>query len=303
MEKISSLDNQNGAEHSDLTRETSTSQASEAPGAKKRPFHSMIKWSVVFAFITAYTHFFGFSFVKGKLQAAGFYSSDLSLDVNETLHEAAAATQVGLFAIAKHFFSAENFQTALVLFISFPVGFLIAINWSLLAKLFDFVAVGQSKLQSKYISPLKKLIVSILLGGIGFALPYLVTMIMVFVVSIVWLGMSIGQNLGEMHTKLLINNKVCKPLSEAKGNVARECMIVRLSDGSILSGHILHQEKDRLFFLTNNGSYLLNDNLVVQYSACIHRKNEVEALSLRFVNNCMARCEPSCQKDINNEEK
>lgn len=298
METVNEVENQDSNNGSDLEKEISKSQPNETPIVKeKRSFHSMIKWSVVFAFITTYTHFFGFSFVKGKLQAAGFYSSDISLDVNETLHEAAAATQVGLFAIAKHFFSEENFQTALVLFISLPTGFLIVANWSLLVKLFSFVTVDGSNFQNKYVSPLKKLTASILLGGIGFALPYLITMIMVFAVSMVWLGMSIGQNLGEMHTELSITNKVCKPLSEAKGSVARECMIVQLNDGSILSGHVLHQEKDQLFFLTNNGSYLLNDNLVVQYSACIHRKVEKEIVPLKFVTNCMARCEPSCQKE------
>lgn len=249
MDMINKVGNKSDAVDSGVEEETGIPKPNETPIVKeKRPFYSIVKWSVIFAFITTYTHFFGLSFVKGKLQAAGFYSSDLSLDVNETLHEAAAATQVGLFAIAKHFFSEEKFQTALILFISLPTAFLMVANWPLLVKLFGFVSVGGSKFQNKYVSPLKKLMVSILLGGIGFAFPYFITMTMVFIVSMVWLGMSIGQNLGEMHTELLISNKVCKPLPEAEESVARECMMVQLNDGSILSGHILHQEKDRLFF-------------------------------------------------------
>lgn len=273
---------------------------------KNRSFYSMIKWSVVFAGITTYTHFFGFSFVKGKLQGAGFYSSDISLDVNETLHEAAAATQMGLYSIAKHFFSDENFQMAIVFAISLPVAYLTLVGLAYLERTRkvdrakEVIQNIRSRFRNKYSGAIKKTLISTALAGVGFVLPYLVSMAMVTFISVLWLGMSMGQNIGETYTKNLIEGKVCKPLPEAKADVVRECMAMRLSDGSVLSGRILHQEKSKLFFLTNNGSYQINEKLEVQYSSCFYRIKENADVPTEMSPNCMARCELSCKKGIKN---
>lgn len=271
------------------------------PAAVKKPFQSVIKWSLVFAAITTYTHFFGFSFVKGKLQAAGFYSSDISLDVNETLHEAAAATQMGLYSIAKHFFSDEVLQTAIVLAVSLPCAYLIIVGLPILESVKGIEKVNgvvqglKSKLRGGFIGFIKKSLISAILSFTGFILPYLVAMAVVTLISLLWLGMSLGQNLGETYTQNLIEKKVCKPFSEAKTDIFRGCMAMQLADGSVLSGRILHQEKSKLFFLTNNGTYQINDKLEVQYSSCIHRVKEAEGPPSEIVTGCMARCEPSCQ--------
>ena len=307
METVSGMENQNSTADSGLVKATDKSPSNEAASvAQKRPFYSMIKWSFLFAAATTYTHFFGFSFVKGKLQAAGFYSSDISLDVNETLHEAAAATQMGLYSIAKHFFSDENLQTAIVLAISLPVAYLILIGllhpekFKGIDKVKGVVQKIKSKFCNKYIGAIKRTLISAMLAVIGFILPYFVAMAMVTLISILWLGMSMGQNLGETYTKGLIEEKVCKLFSEAKADILQECMVMQLADGSVLSGRILHQEQAKLFFLTNNGSYQINDKLEVQYSSCIHRVKEEKKLPSEIVTGCMARCEPSCQKETKN---
>jgi hypothetical protein len=304
METVSEVDSQNSVDDSSLVKETGKSQSSEKPAVKeKRSFHLMIKWSVVLAFITTYTHFFGFSFVKGKLQAAGFYSSDISLDVNETLHEAAAATYKGLDSIAKSFFSYETFQTAIFLAVMLPSVFLFVIGLrylektSRIEKASNVVQSVKAKIKNKYVKVVKNTLVTTMLAAVGLMLPYLSVMLIVTVISIAWLGMSLGQNLGEAYTKDLIEKKVCKPLSEAKADIVRSCMAIQLADGSVLSGRILHQDQSQLFFLTNNGSYLINENLEVHYSACIHRVKEAMGSPSEIVTGCMARCEPSCQKE------
>ncbi len=303
METVNEVDKQDNADDSVLKQDANKSPPSEKPAVKeKRPFHLMIKWSVVLAFITTYTHFFGFSFVKGKLQAAGFYSSDISLDVNETLHEAAAATYTGMGSVAKHFFSYENYKTAIVLAISLPVGYLILLGLRYLDDVGGLEkprkAVEYIKLNfiDKYIVLIKTVVIPFLLSIVGFFLPYIASMVVVTLISVLWLGMTLGQNLGEAYTQALIESKVCKPLSEAKTDIIRGCMAMQLADGSVLSGRILHQDQSTLFFLTNNGSYQINDKLKVQYSSCIHRVKEAEGPPSEIVTGCMARCEPSCQK-------
>lgn len=303
METVSEVDKQNNADDSVLKQDGNKSPPSEKPAVEeKRPFHLMIKWSVVLAFITTYTHFFGFSFVKGKLQAAGFYSSDISLDVNETLHEAAAATYTGMGSVAKHFFSYENYKTAIVLAISLPVGYLILLGLRYLddvgglekpRKVVEYIKLN---FIDKYIVLIKTVVIPFLLSIVGFCLPYIVSMVMVTLISVLWIGMTLGQNLGEAYTQALIESKVCKPLSEVKTDIIRGCMAMQLADGSVLSGRILHQDQSTLFFLTNNGSYQINDKLKVQYSSCIHRVKEAEGPPSEIVTGCMARCEPSCQK-------
>lgn len=306
MESINDVDIKNSADDSGLVDETNKSPSNETPAAKeKKPFQSMIKWSFVFAFITTYTHFFGFSFVKGKLQAAGFYSSDISLDVNETLHEAAAATYTGMGSVAKHFFSEENFKTAIVLAVSLPVTYLFLLGLKYLKSVGGLKrprkAVEYIKLNfiDKYIAVIKSVVIPFLLAIVGFFLPYIASMIIVTLISVLWLGMTLGQNLGEAYTEALIESKVCKPLSEVKTDIVRGCMAMQLADGSVLSGRILHQDQSTLFFLTNNGSYQINENLEVQYSSCIHRVKEVMGPPSEIVTGCMARCESSCQKEVN----
>ncbi len=303
METVNEVDKQNNADNSVL-KEVNKPPPNEKPAVtEKRPFHSMIRWSVVLAFITTYTHFFGFSFVKGKLQAAGFYSSDISLDVNETLHEAAAATYKGLDSIAKSFFSYETFQTAIFLAVMLPSAFLFIIGLrylektSRLEKANNIVQSVKAKFQKKYVEAVKHTLVTAMLAIVGLMLPYLSVMLIVTVISIAWLGMSLGQNLGEAYTKELIEKKVCKPLSEAKEDIYRSCMAIQLADGSVLSGRILHQDQSQLFFLTNDGSYQINENLEVLYSACIHRVKEAKGPPPEIVTGCMARCEQSCQKE------
>ena len=58
-----------------------------------------VSWAALIGFLTAYTHFFGYSFFKAKLEVVGFDNVKLSLSTEESLYYAIEALSYAVFKI------------------------------------------------------------------------------------------------------------------------------------------------------------------------------------------------------------
>lgn len=86
---------------------------------------ALLKVSSVLAFLTTYSHFFGYSFLKGKLEAMGFYAADVNPSINETLFLASEGLAQGINSIW-----ADSLRDDYRIFISLVTGAVIfAVAW------------------------------------------------------------------------------------------------------------------------------------------------------------------------------
>lgn len=266
---------------------------------QKRP--SLVTWvkvSSVIAFVTTYAHFFGYSFVKGKILAAGFHSSNVELHVDETLYQASAGTAVGIGATLRSVLLNDTLAYLSGLFSLFAA-ILVVLHFAtpaLQRKLgphVDTVATWRGKFTLWVKIPASIIFASIF----AFVLPYLSVMLVLAAVIAGWAGLTAGERLGADHVNDLKQTGVCKALdwSEHEDDLVTGCTHIKLADKSSLRGRFLYLDKSQSYFLTNHGSYHLDVKREVMSATCYHKQpSDFKLPDVEIV--CAAECESECRR-------
>lgn len=222
--------------------------------------------------ICAYANFFGYTYLKGKLNEAGFAANYIDLNVNETIFSATLGV-LHLFALLGECY----------------IGYIYWI-WGVLIS----VAAGLMLAGS-----IKKL--NILRGASNYVVEFMkrafsgyvfFTVLIVFLLLMV-LGYSLGQN----QMSGVIKSNVCRQLENGDFNnksIVRGCTKTQLADGNHLSGVTIFEDSNYRYFLTNKGSYQINSEREIVASNCFYRETDLlNAKPTEFI--CAARCESFCQ--------
>lgn len=250
----------NISESSETTHEHTTKKQ---PSSKS--LSSWIKVSSILAFLTTYSHFFGFSFLKGQLEQMGFYSSDINLMVNETLHLTSSGVAEGLKQIITHGLNDEavlrnGITTAIC--VSLTVAFILfqPTTKKVIQNLAD-----TTRPKMRWLRWIKAPTLIIISGAAGFALQVIGGLLIVMLFSTLWFGLSLGNHLGRSSIESLMNQGICNSeinldaLDWSKENreVVLSCSSIQDS-GQQVFGRIIHQDSKQLYFLTNDAAYHLN---------------------------------------------
>ncbi len=283
------------------TLETNKSDSKKIKTQKNKPspLLSLVKYSSIGAILTTYSHFFGFSFLKGKLEGAGFPFSNIDPNVNETLHQAAAATAISLNALVKAITKGELLKLgisygALSTISVLLILILIFLNERFLMK---YNISGSDIVKMKSWPNWIKIISLVGISGIsGFLLPYIAIILLFVAIAFGWLGLTFGEQLGQNQINKAIADEICHQLdwSSYKRDVAMGCTTITLSDGSELHGASLFEDLNQQYFITNYGSYRLDNHLNILSYNCFHvRPKKGQAKNINKT--CLASCSPECQ--------
>lgn len=216
-------------------------------------------------FLTTYSHFFGFAFLKGQLERMGFYSSDVDLMVNESLHLTSSGVAEGVKLIITHFLSDEALlrngaMSALALAIA--VAFLI---WQPSSKRATLGLISKIKPRFLWVKWLKAPALIVIAGAAGFVLQVLGGLLIMFVFSFIWFGLSLGNHLGRASIESLMNEGLCDPMvtlnaiewSAEKKDIVMSCASI-MDETEKVFGRIIHRDAKQVYFLTNEASYHLD---------------------------------------------
>lgn len=247
-----------------------------------------VSWAALIGFLTAYTHFFGYSFFKAQLEAVGFDNVKLSLSTEESLYYAIEAltyavfkidnlailTQasslliglmVGGFFIPFIFYGAKKLKLykesnpSLKEYESFGEYFVNLIAGKIHSIKFAFLLAFPSSI-------LTALFYVLFLGGV------------LYCIAVFWLfailGMAVGNKTGleEYVNKSVCNSFEWKDVTETS---KLGCRTIDINDGDkskMLKGKRLYKDDKVTYFVTNDGAYEISVDGIVQVFIPFHRK-------------------------------
>ncbi len=228
----------------------------------------------------AYANFFGYTYLKGKLNAAGFSANYIDLNINEAIYNATLGA-LHVFSLIAEYFS----EYALWLF-----GMIFA------ATIITTIFVHGSK-KIHVINIINKHFFS----NIADFMMWLISGYVIFIAMIALLLLMIfGYALGQHHMTKVIEGDICKPLQNSDFSnklMVRSCTQTPLADGKYLSGRTIFEDESYRYFLTNQGAYQINAQQEIVAANCFYKKTE--PLNLPPIKSiCSAICEPFCQAPL-----
>jgi hypothetical protein len=225
--------------------------------------------------IATYSHFAGYTYLKGYIQGLGLGSIEFTLTPLESTYQTSLFLQYifnDFAATVKEFVSMGLF--AFILFCIFGGGYLWFLRY--LFKPSGAKATSSNTYSNKQILLLK--ILGYPFGfGVGTTVLLLMLLLMMGASSQIFL---LAYESGKGSATQRLSSKVCVSLSEfreknginsetdeSRGEHAEErrasCTMVKDNNGKIYSGVVIHQTKDMKLFVTNEMSILFNDKFEV----------------------------------------
>lgn len=229
--------------------------------------------------ICAYANFFGYTYLKGRLNAAGFSANYIDLNINEAIFSASLG--------ALHVFSliAEQYAEYAYWFWGMIIATSVVLILAHESKRFKITHVINKRF-FRYVADFMMWLIS---GYVIFIAMIALLLLMIF-----------GYALGQHQMKGVIKGDVCKPLQESDfGNnpILRSCTKTRLANGKDLSGYTIFEDANYRYFLTNKGAYQINPQQEIVAANCFYRKIEpLDTTPIEFT--CSAICESFCQSPL-----
>lgn len=238
---------------------------------------SRIVFSII-AIISAYSPFFGYSYLKGYLQGAGFRNTQISISVHEAIFQTASAFTKPLLRTFESDLIWQLLKSSIPLLIIFSIaGFFIAI-----APLFAKKNSNETKinLQDRLLSWMqdstitwKRIIaLSTMVPAIGICMQYIFLLLFIALLTLAWLTAYIGFLMGHSEGNKLISGDICTQKEWQPEETFRlSCDFLPLENGKELIGLRIHSGNAITYFITNDGAYEIKNQKVIQYTT-IQRK-------------------------------
>ena len=243
-------------------------KSEKGSSSSSRSLIGWVKISSILAFLTTYSHFFGFSYLKGQLERMGFYSSDVNLMVNESLHLTSSGVAEGVKLIIAHALNDEALLrngTLTAVALALTAAFILYEPASKGVARRVVAKVRPNLYWLKWLRRLKAPAIILIAGAAGFALQVIGGLLIVFIFSFLWFGLSLGNHLGRASVESLMNEGVCNheitleaiEWSTVKGEIVLSCASIT-DEGKKVYGRIIHQDAKQIYFLTNDAAYHLD---------------------------------------------
>ena len=242
--------------------------------------------------LTTYTHFFGLSYRKSYLEGAGFESVTVNLSPNESIYyaiEGLSQPLLKILASESLFFSTSNLIPGIVFSAMFPILWLVNKFSPLNNK--DSSSEKENSLQDKVHSWVQEfpnskrrtLMLSIISFFMGYVSQVVLIALLVFVLSLLWIFMSMGISLGERAGGMLVETPICKTIQweKRKSERAIGCREIQVKgQKEPLIGKRMHFDSNVTYFLTNEGSYELSKDKEIISFRPIHIKGKEDIQNL-----------------------
>lgn len=221
---------------------------------------------------TAYIHFYGFSYLKGKLGGLGFDYVDVNLSIQEGVYMALeGSAPLVLNAVKYEYLTFDNNILIIMLIpaIIVPIMFYLTQRYIQVIvdkpnkPLFEVFFEGCQSLKGMF---LQMPLIALLVGG-----AYVIFSVAVMsLILIVWVMAAQGIDVGHKEGKRLSVEGVCAaPKTLDDPSTYQSCRKIKTAAGKELTGRIIYRNNDYMYFVTNAGAYELTNkrevNMYVEY--------------------------------------
>ena len=266
-------------------KEEESEKKSDKTSKPTRTLFGFITLSGIAAAVTTYSHFFGYSFIKGKLAAIGYGNASISPSLDESLYQLADALILFVSSFFTNGFTWETFYQAL-LFGAITFFLILVFGYRRVIKniLGSFQKDGNNQ---NYLGKFKGFWLAVIGFFFGAAIPYLGIIFVTFILSVSWLMLSIGGMLGAKYISLQIDDGVCKNTVEVDwkkypGNYTLGCVQINTgkNNSKPLYGNIIFSDKEKTYFLTSDTAFELDKNRKILSSVAIRKRLVKETSSV-----------------------
>lgn len=277
----------------DDTLQSNNPKATTDTALVKKTIAPLLTYS---ALIGALLHYLGYLYLKSYLTGAGFYQPHIDISIQEAIFQGNEALAYILITIFENFTWANHIKKVLPSLLI--VALLITLIYSVLVyslpktKRSTTSSLRKSRIQTIkfFIKPRRKSffivqapIVYIVSLVITLGITSILIACIVSILSIIWITLSFGQTIGFSAGEKKSFNHKCTEIKIEEIDINKRnilgCQQIHLSkafeDNEKLIGIRIFTSKDTIFFLTNDGSYEINNELeVVLFTS----KHDIEKL-------------------------
>lgn len=221
---------------------------------------------------TAYVHFFGFSYLKGKLEALGFDYVDVDLSIQEGFYIAVEGFYPALISVLKLDFTLEPnlFLVVLIPILLVPLMFYLMQRFSsVIVKASEQPIIERVFYGSQTI---KGMILQMPVVGVYIGSVFLSIFILFLGIGLsIWLLAALGMGAGQAKGKDIFLENVCMDASKTSDPYNyQSCRKIKTAAGRELKGRIIYRNDKYLYLITNDGAYELTNkrevNMYVEYA-------------------------------------
>lgn len=260
----------------------STSTTSEKPNKPITRFrlikHKEVLIPLITAVLATYIHFWGYAYLKGKLQMVGLGDIEIQLSILESVYQASLSFR----DIVRGVIGIE-LSTVLLTLVGVIAAFLL---YALMFSIGDFI--GDFIKEKKKQEPINKDASNNIIKSMktGTTMSFAVCAVFVFLVFLFFvfsstssLLLNIPRSIGQATGKALIENPVCKPVpwKEMEKDRLISCTRIRTQDGEQHSGVIIFKNNQYTILVSNQKSLLLGpQNKIIAWSEVFERPDKTE---------------------------
>lgn len=229
---------------------------------------------------TAYVHFFGFSYLKGKLETLGFDYVDVDLSIQEGFYIAVEGFYPALISVLKLDFTLDSklFLGLLIPILFVPIMFYLmqrfpsaivkASEKSIIERIFE----GSKTIKGMF---LQMPVVGIYIGSVFLS----IFIIFLGIGLSIWLLAALGMGAGQAKGKEMFLEDVCMVASKTSDpSNYQSCRKIKTAAGQELEGRIIYRNDKYLYFITNDGAYELTNgrevHMYVKYVKYVKKHKE-----------------------------
>jgi hypothetical protein len=212
---------------------------------------------------TAYVHFFGFSYLKGKLEALGVDYVDVDLSIQEGFYIAVE----GFYPAIKNALKFEylNVEASIVVVLIITIA-LIPLIFHLMQKfsssiikvneqpIIERVFYGSKTIKGMF---LQMPVVGMYIGSVFLCMLLMLLGIVLSIWLMAALGMAVGQDRGK---EIFLENVCVDARKTSDPHNYQSCRKIKTAEGQELEGRIIYRNDKYLYFITNDGAYELTNS-------------------------------------------
>ncbi len=233
----------------------------------------------LFGMFATYFHFFGYSYLKAKLEGLGFDYVDVDLSIQESIYIAIEGFAPAIIKLA----SFESlFQRIDLIVIVFVLGISIPLFFHLIQRNGRSLKSNNKTLfemyfyQTKSLKSLPLMISTTIIASAAGLTALIVSL--VSILGIAWLIAALGMMAGHKAGRNMFAEGVCFKIEVLSGEESYQgCRKIRTKDGKNLVGKKVYKNDEYIYFITNSAAYELSKdlsiNMFVPYVKVVVEKN------------------------------
>jgi hypothetical protein len=219
----------------------------------------------LFGMFATYFHFFGYSYLKAKLERLGFDYVSIDLGIQESIYIAIEGFAPAILKLATLGFIYERIE---ILLLILTLGILIPTFFHIIQRNESKILKSKITLFERFIysaKPLKSLVLLIPATTVALAGAFtaMISTVIVFILM-AWMIAALGMLAGNSKGGDLFSDGVCFSVNDKLNDKSYQgCREITTKDGKSLVGKKVYRNNEYIYFITNTGAYELTSDLSV----------------------------------------